>query len=157
MQIKLKYVVEDVDRHGNVRLYYRKKGQPKVRLPAPIGSPEFLTAYHAAKARISKSIENPGLPKIVPKSFRWLCIQYYQSPEYKRLAPRTQRSGDSVDYIMRLHSSQKLKLSAQLSELTKMLSREVLVYHAIKFDKLGTKLSWSALAISQCKLQKHIK
>lgn len=90
MQIKLKYVVEDMDRHGNVRIYYRRKGQPKVRLPGPIGSPEFLTAYHAAQAGVQQAIENPGLRRIKPKSLRWLCVQYFRSPEYKRLAPRTQ-------------------------------------------------------------------
>jgi len=89
MQIRLKYVVEDMDRHGNVRVYYRRKGQPKVRLPVPIGSPEFLTAYKAAQTGAQQAIEQPGLPRVKPKSLRWLCVQYYQSPGYKRLAPRT--------------------------------------------------------------------
>ena len=34
MRIRLRYVIEDVDRHGNVRLYFRRKGKPKIRLPA---------------------------------------------------------------------------------------------------------------------------
>lgn len=89
MRIKLKYVVEDVDRHGNVRLYYRRKGQPKVRLRGPIGSPEFLAAYRAAQTGVQQAIENPGFPRIKPKSLRWLCVEYYRSPEFKRLAPRT--------------------------------------------------------------------
>lgn len=69
MRIKLKYVVEDVDRHGNVRLYYRRKGQPKVRLRGPIGSPEFLAAYRAAQTGVQQAIENPGLPRIKPKAY----------------------------------------------------------------------------------------
>ena len=28
-----RFVVEDVDRHGNVRIYFRRKGQPKIRSP----------------------------------------------------------------------------------------------------------------------------
>ena len=36
--IELRHLVEDVDRRGNVRVYYRRKGQPKVRLHAPFGS-----------------------------------------------------------------------------------------------------------------------
>ncbi len=91
MQIRLKYVVEDMDRHGNVRPYYRRRGQPKVRLPAPVGSPEFLTAYKAAQAGVQQEIDQPGLPRIKPKSLRWLCVQYFKSPGYKRLAPRTQK------------------------------------------------------------------
>lgn len=80
-----------MDRHGNGRIYYRRKGQPKVRLPAPIGSPEFLTAYKAAQAGAQQAIEQPGLPRIKSKSLRWLCVEYFKSPGYKRLAPRTQK------------------------------------------------------------------
>jgi len=41
-------VVEDADRHGNVRLYFRKRGQRKVRLPGPIGSEQFWVACQQA-------------------------------------------------------------------------------------------------------------
>ena len=38
MQIKYRYVYEDVDRHGNVRLYFQRgKGQRKVRITARPG------------------------------------------------------------------------------------------------------------------------
>jgi hypothetical protein len=47
----IKHVVEDTDRHGNVRIYFRRKGHPKVRLPGPVGSPEFEAAYAAALDR----------------------------------------------------------------------------------------------------------
>ena len=36
MKIKVKYVVEDTDRHGNVRLYFRRNGK-KIHLPGPVG------------------------------------------------------------------------------------------------------------------------
>ena len=32
MRLKLTYLVEDADRHGNIRLYVRKKGRRKVRI-----------------------------------------------------------------------------------------------------------------------------
>jgi integrase/recombinase XerD len=48
MQIKLKHVIEDVDRHGNVRIYVRVPGRPKVRIRAWPGTEEFMTAYRAA-------------------------------------------------------------------------------------------------------------
>jgi hypothetical protein len=41
VKIRVKYVVEDADRHGNVRVYLRKPGLSKTRLPTPLGSPEF--------------------------------------------------------------------------------------------------------------------
>ena len=31
-----RFVVEDIDRHGNVRIYFRRKGQPKIRLIVPL-------------------------------------------------------------------------------------------------------------------------
>lgn len=32
MRIEVPYLAADVDRHGNVRIYYRRKGRPKVRV-----------------------------------------------------------------------------------------------------------------------------
>ena len=32
VKLRLRFVVEDIDRHGNVRLYFRRNGQPKIRL-----------------------------------------------------------------------------------------------------------------------------
>jgi integrase len=90
MKVSLKYIVQDMDRHGNVRLYFRRKGQPKVRIRAPVGSPEFLAAYRAAEAGPVRVKKTPGLLPIKPQSLRWLCVQYFQSPEYRRLEPRTQ-------------------------------------------------------------------
>lgn len=88
MQVRLRYVVEDVDRHGNVRLYYRRKGQPKIRLPEPTGSPEFLAAYRAARAGEAKT--KPQRVGAAPGSTRSLCRGYFSSAAFKRLDPRTQ-------------------------------------------------------------------
>ncbi len=41
------YVSKDVDRHGNVRWYFRRPGHPKVRLP-PHDSVDFPAAHAAA-------------------------------------------------------------------------------------------------------------
>lgn len=87
MRVKLRYVVEDTDRHGNVRIYYRKPGQKKVRLRGPIGSPEFLEDYDAAAAG---RLHPRGGPVIVGGSLRWLCVEYFKSAAFQRLDPRTQ-------------------------------------------------------------------
>ena len=42
MQIDLPYLMQDMDRHGNVRLYVRRKGIGKVRLRLVPGSPKFM-------------------------------------------------------------------------------------------------------------------
>jgi hypothetical protein len=49
MEFDLKYLCEDTDRHGNVRLYVRRgKGHPKIRIRALPGTPEFFRAYQLA-------------------------------------------------------------------------------------------------------------
>jgi len=90
MKIRLKYVVEDVDRHGNVRLYFRRNGK-KIRLPSPIGSPEFLAAYKTAFAGESKAKSAPKVGQVIPGSVRFLCAEYYKSAMFRELDPRTQK------------------------------------------------------------------
>lgn len=86
---RLKYVVEDTDRHGNVRLYYRRPGQPKIRLPGPVGSPEFWEAYRRAHAGdASGKTDRRKTPE--PETFRWLVESYYRSPAFARLDAKTQ-------------------------------------------------------------------
>lgn len=82
-----KYVVEDWT-DGVLRFYFRKRGQKKVRLPGVPGSDEFNEAYYKA---LNGAVEKePSGPKLSTKnSFRWLCEQYFQSAEYKRLDQRT--------------------------------------------------------------------
>ena len=68
-----RYVAEDVDRHGNVRIYFRRKGQRKIRLTEVPGTAAFDAEYQrafsgalkppanqhsAAKARVA------GIPKM---------------------------------------------------------------------------------------------
>ena len=48
MRLNLKYVIEDVDRHGNVRVYYRPPGHTKIRMREKLGTPEFLRELEAA-------------------------------------------------------------------------------------------------------------
>lgn len=84
MKLDLPYLSQDRDRHGNLRTYFRREGQPKVRLRAPVGTPEFLEEYRAA-AGIAPAL----VGKAVPGSLRWLCVAYYASGEYQQLDPRT--------------------------------------------------------------------
>ena len=43
-----RFLVEDVDRHGNVRIYFRRKGQPKIRLRELPGTAAFDEEYQRA-------------------------------------------------------------------------------------------------------------
>ena len=90
VNLDLPYVYADVDRHGNVRIYFwRGKGHRKVRMRETVGSPAFHQRYGELIA--PKSLPAPNLDR-TPKAytFRWLCIQFLDSPEFKRLNKRTQ-------------------------------------------------------------------
>jgi hypothetical protein len=80
--------IEDRDRHGNIRIYYRAKGRPKVRLRGTPWTLEFMAAYQAAKGEAA-----PTKAKgIASGTWRWLCTRYFaECAEYKRLDARTQR------------------------------------------------------------------
>lgn len=92
MKFRLKYVVEDTDRHGNVRLYYRRDGR-KVRLRGPAGSPEFLADYRRAAAGPKEpKTEKNKVGRVKPDSFHWLCTQYYKSAMWAGLDTKTQKT-----------------------------------------------------------------
>jgi integrase len=79
--------VEDRDRHGTIRIYYRAKGQPKVRLRGTPWTQEFMAAYEAAKGAVGPTPARG----VTPDTWRWLCVRYFaECSEYKRLDPRTQ-------------------------------------------------------------------
>jgi integrase len=93
MEIDLKYLCEDTDRHGNVRLYVRKgKGHPKIRIRALPGTPEFFRAYQMALGGVlveqpTRELRTPPAPA---SSLRWLIEQYYGCAEFKSLGSSTQ-------------------------------------------------------------------
>ncbi|ATU92756.1 integrase [Phyllobacterium zundukense] len=93
-EIDFRKLVEDTDRHGNVRVYLRVKGQPKIRLREIPGTDAFLTEYRRALAGKTK----PKTPKpdthykpSTKGSISWLVKQYYTCAEFKGLGDRTQQ------------------------------------------------------------------
>lgn len=93
MRLKLRYVHEDVDRHGNVRIYVQKRGTRKLRLRATTGTDAFLAEYKAALA----ALDSPPLPKTpgrydkpLPGTWRALCVAYFAATAFTQLDRRTQ-------------------------------------------------------------------
>ncbi|MGF9694738.1 site-specific integrase [Rhizobium sp. 0TCS1.26] len=82
-----KYVIEDRT-DGVLRFYFRRRGQKKVRLPGVPGSDEFNEAYYGALNGVAEERKGPKLSE--KNSLRWLCEQYFQAAEFKRLDKRTQ-------------------------------------------------------------------
>lgn len=77
-----KGLVFDKDRHKKDRWYFRRKGQPKVRLREPYGTDAFWEEYSAAVLGVPY-VSRTAPPKVVrtgtraaPGSFRWLVEQY---------------------------------------------------------------------------------
>jgi integrase len=79
--------VEDKDRHGTWRIYYRAKGRPKTRLRGTPWTPEFMAELDAAKGAVAPSKRHG----IATGTWRWLCVKYFdECTDFKRLDPRTQ-------------------------------------------------------------------
>lgn len=88
MKIRLRYLSEDVDRHGNVRCYVRVPGLPKVRLRGMPGTEEFMREYQAA---LSAKPDTPRQARSVARgSFGYLCRRYFNSATFKALDNSTQ-------------------------------------------------------------------
>ena len=84
--VRLPYIHRFSDRHGRVRHYYRRPGQPTVMLPGTPGSPEFLLAYSNA-ARNAKVAS----VKIAPVgSVNELIESYLRAEHFGSLKKSTQ-------------------------------------------------------------------
>ena len=85
-----RYVVEDVDRHGNVRIYFRRKGQGKIRLIEVPGTVAFDAEYQRAFSGALKPPTNRN-NAAMPGTMHWLCQQYFESAAFQSLAPSTRK------------------------------------------------------------------
>jgi integrase/recombinase XerD len=107
--IRLKYLAEDRDRHGNTRWYVRLPGRPKIRIRAAPGTREFMDQYAAAAAG---QADRPRLPREAARgSFRRLCISYYGSAAFGRLDPSTQSwQRRALDRLAQQHGDKPVAL-----------------------------------------------
>jgi integrase len=86
-----RFLVEDVDRHGNVRVYFRRKGQPKIRLREMPGTEAFDDEYQRMfRGEIKPPSADQHTPE-TPGTMRWLCQQYYASAAFQSLAESTRK------------------------------------------------------------------
>ena len=89
-EIKLKYLVQDVDRHGNVRSYVRLRGKPKIRIRGIPGGAEFMLAYQVALSGTDDhNKERQRYRAPAQGSFGSVCLAYYASEVFKRLRETT--------------------------------------------------------------------
>jgi integrase/recombinase XerD len=109
MQMRFKYLVEDVDRYGHVRLYVRVPGRRKARLRANFGTDEFLATYAAA---VAGHLQAPQQASVAKRgSYRHLCIQYYASATFNALDRATQSwRRRALDSICQNHADKPVAL-----------------------------------------------
>lgn len=86
-----KYVTVESDRFGTVYVYFRRKGQKKVRLVATAGTPEFEEEYQRALNGTSVPTQPKKHFPAAANSLRWLVTKYYDAPPFKTLDPDTRR------------------------------------------------------------------
>lgn len=93
MDVKMRHITREVDRHDTVRFYFRKGKGPRIRIEGEPGSDEFLASYRRAKEDYEKPRERQGplVAEIRRNTLRWLCVAYFGSAEYRQLDLRTQR------------------------------------------------------------------
>jgi integrase len=99
MKLELPYLSEEVDRHGNVRLYVRKKLNGKykrVRLRQLPGSRTFMADYNAAVDRLIAGTGPTTPAQSHVGTLGWLANEYHQTHEFKRNDPRQQRVRELV-------------------------------------------------------------
>lgn len=88
--VTIPFVVEDTDRHGNVRRYYRRKGQPKIRLWREPGTKEFADELELAKIRAAETpLERDGKP--AAGTLGRLVLDYFDSQDFRRLGKITRK------------------------------------------------------------------
>lgn len=142
---KLKHVVADRDRHGNVRHYLRLPGKAKVRLPGEPGSPEFLAAYSSALA----AAEPPqAANSAAAGTLNALAVAYYASPAFRRLRATSQANYRRI--IERLRTAHGTKPVAKLQQANiRALLREREAHPAAQNHLLRCLRALMALALER--------
>lgn len=95
----LPYLHPETTRHGQDVFYVRRFGR-RIRLREAEGSPAFTEAYAKAVRELSgrrRALPPPPLKPSHPEgSLGWLAAKYFGSPEFRALAPQSQRTRRGV-------------------------------------------------------------
>lgn len=88
-----KHLYEEMDRHGNVRIYYRKSRRGnRIRMRERPGTQAFEAEYKRAQANSANSANSAKSTGPIPGSIRWLVEKYYRSAAFRTLLdPSTQQ------------------------------------------------------------------
>ncbi|GEP54168.1 tyrosine-type recombinase/integrase [Reyranella soli] len=85
-----KYCSEFADRHGKIRVRFRRKGFSDYYFKNVAWSAEFMSEYEACLAGSVAPTLQPGMSRMKAGTFNALIAAYYGSPEFKGLRPSSQ-------------------------------------------------------------------
>jgi integrase len=85
-----KYVSEFADRHGKIRVRFRRKGYVDYYFKNVAWSAEFMAEYQACLSGEAAPAIQAGQARTKPGTFNALIAAYYASPEFKGLRPSSQ-------------------------------------------------------------------
>ena len=89
-RIDLPYLMSDLDRHGNKRLYVRRHGR-KIRIREKLGTAAFARSYADALQILDRGlVDRAVLKRARAGTLGWLAACYFASVEFRRLDPKPQ-------------------------------------------------------------------
>lgn len=110
-----KYVSEFRDRHGKVRVRFRKKGYLAFYFKAHFPSEDWWKEYNACMTGVAAPKVEPGADRVIPGSISDLIVRFYKSSAWQRPSDDTRadyrliierfraRMGDTL--VVHLHYS----------------------------------------------------
>lgn len=87
-----RYVSEFADRHGKMRVRFRRKGQEDHYFRAVPWTQDFMLEYHACLNKEEAPAIVPGIDRSKAGTFNALISSYYGSPDFKGLKERTKNN-----------------------------------------------------------------
>lgn len=84
-----RYCSEFADRHGKIRIRFRRTGYASYYFRAMPWTPAFMQEYRSCMDGVAAPAIVPGADRIAPGSFNDLISRYYRTPEWLNPGDRT--------------------------------------------------------------------
>ncbi len=119
-----KYVTEFRDRHGKVRLRFRRAGFKPHYFRAEPWTAEFQTEYDACMAGALSPALEAGAARTIPGSFDDLIARFYRSPEWLSPSDRTREVYRGVIELFRAEHGKRLVKEMRVQHVQAVLARK---------------------------------
>lgn len=92
---RLPYLQHEQTRHGLFKWYVRKERGKRIRIKGEYGSPEFMTAYHAAVAGVELPT-TPDKKRAAAGTLKWLVDQWHASADWAQTSAATRKQRENI-------------------------------------------------------------